>query len=211
MIENLKACGIIPVIKIAETDKADKLAEALLQGGIHCAEITFRAEKAECAIEGMLSRFPDMIVGAGTVLDLNDAKLAIKAGAKFIVSPGFDETMVNYALERNILIIPGCITPTEIQKAIGLDLKLVKFFPAEQFGGLNSIRALSAPFPQIRFLPTGGITLNNLAEYVREKSVLACGGTFMVKEELIRTSQWETICKLSSLAVGIIKSANKED
>lgn len=211
MIEEMKACGIIPVIKIAETDKAEKLAEALLKGGIHCAEITFRAEKAACAIDRMLNKFPDMIVGAGTILNLNDAKLAIKAGAKFIVSPGFDEVVVNYALERNILVIPGCITPSEIQKAIKLDLKVVKFFPAEQFGGINSIRALSAPFPQIRFLPTGGISLNNLAEYMKEKSVLACGGTFMVKEELIRASQWETIYNLSSLAVDTIKNIEKAD
>ena len=209
MKNKIKECGIIPVVKISEIDKAERLAESLLRGGINCAEITFRAERAETAIDKILNKFPDMMIGAGTVLTVFEAKLAVKAGARFIVSPGFDKEVVRYALDRDILVIPGCITPTEIQKAVKYGLDIVKFFPAEQFGGIRSIKALAAPFPNIKFVPTGGITLDNLGEYMKEYSVLACGGTFMVKEELIQKSQWETISDLSKKSIEIISEVRR--
>ncbi|SCJ75627.1 Putative KHG/KDPG aldolase [uncultured Eubacterium sp.] len=205
MKNELRESGVIPVVKISEIEKAERLAESLQKGGINCAEITFRAERAEIAISKILNRFPKMIVGAGTVLSVSGAKKAIEAGARFIVSPGFDEEIVQYSLEKGVLVIPGCITPTEIQKAIKYGLDIVKFFPAEQFGGLKSIKALAAPFPNVSFVPTGGITLDNLKEYMSEQSVLAVGGTFMVREELIQTSQWDRISQLSEKSVEIIK------
>lgn len=209
MKNKIRECGIIPVVKISEIEKAVKLAEALQRGGINCAEITFRAERAEVAMDHILNKYPDMMIGAGTVLTISEAKLAVEAGAKFMVSPGFDEEIVQYALERNVLVIPGCITPTEIQRAMRYGLDMVKFFPAEQFGGLRSIRALAGPFPNIRFVPTGGITLDNLGEYMGEPSVLACGGSFMVKEELIESCQWDAICELSKKSIEIIRKVRK--
>lgn len=207
MIETINKCGIVPVVKLTDVEKAEKLAEALRAGGINCAEITFRAPNAEIAIKKILKKYPDMIVGAGTVLDLREAELAVSAGAKFIVSPGLKEQILQYAAEQNVLAVPGCITPTEIQRALDFELEVVKFFPAEQFGGLGTIKALSAPFPQIRFMPTGGISLANLKQYLHEKAVLACGGTFMVKEELICNSQWQKITQLSREAAEVVRTA----
>lgn len=209
MIKIMEKCGIIPVVKIAEVEKSDKLVEALQKGGINCAEITFRAERAECAIDRMLNRYPDMIVGAGTVLTVKEAKLAADAGAKFIVSPGLDEEVIQYVLERDILPVPGCISPTELQRAMKLGLRIVKFFPAEAFGGIKTIKALTAPFQGIRFMPTGGISLENLTDYMKEKAVLACGGTFMVKERFIQNAEWDTITALSQDAVNIVKNIRK--
>lgn len=209
MIETIKSCGIVPVIKLSDIEKSEKLADALQNGGINCAEITFRAAGSNKVIERMLRKYPDMIVGAGTVLTLEEAELAVAAGAKFIVSPGLNEEVVEYSLKHNVLPIPGCITPTEIQKALSLGLKLVKFFPAEQFGGIKTIKALAAPFSQVTFMPTGGISLNNLKEYISEKAVSACGGTFMVKEDLITGEEWEKITEMSQKAVDIINESRK--
>ena len=195
------------MVKLAEIEKAEKLAESLRTGGINCAEITFRAPNAERVVWKIRDKYPDMIVGAGTVLNLNEAKLAISAGAEFIVSPGLNEEVLRYAAAQDVLAVPGCITPTEIQRALTYGLSLIKFFPAEQFGGLSTIKALSAPFPQIKFMPTGGISLINLKEYLEERAVLACGGTFMVKEELICNSQWQKITQLSREAAEVVRTA----
>ena len=204
MREHLQKAGIIPVIKLEETEKAARLAQALREGGINCAEVTFRAQGAENAIEAMLSAYPDMLVGAGTVLTVQEAERAAAAGAKFIVSPGFDEKIVDFALERGIFPLPGCVTPTEIQMAIRQGLSVVKFFPAVQFGGIKTISALAGPFSSIRFVPTGGVSLNNLEEYLQEKSIIACGGSFMVKEQLLKESNWDAVTELSKNAMEIV-------
>ncbi len=203
MKEELKKAKIVPVVKLEEYEKAKLLAEALRKGGINCAEITFRAKGAEKAIASITSAFPDMMVGAGTVTNMEEAEKAVKAGAKFIVSPGFDEEIVDFTLEMGMLPLPGCVTPTEIQKAMRKNLSVVKFFPAEQFGGVKTIKALAGPFQSLQFMPTGGISLNNLEEYLREKSVIACGGSFMVKDELIRENRWEEIAEISRKAMEI--------
>lgn len=203
MKEELKKAKIVPVVKLEEYEKAELLAEALRKGGINCAEITFRASGAEKAIASIISAFPDMMVGAGTVTNMEEAEKAVKAGAKFIVSPGFDEEIVDFTLEMGLLPLPGCVTPTEIQKAMRKNLSVVKFFPAEQFGGVKTIKALAGPFQSLQFMPTGGISLNNLGEYLREKSVIACGGSFMVKDELIRENRWEEITEISRKAMEI--------
>ena len=203
MKEELKKAKIVPVVKLEEYEKAELLAEALRKGGINCAEITFRASGAEKAIASITSAFPDMMVGAGTVTNMEEAEKAVKAGAKFIVSPGFDEEIVDFTLEMGLLPLPGCVTPTEIQKAMRKNLSVVKFFPAEQFGGVKTIKALAGPFQSLQFMPTGGISLDNLGEYLREKSVIACGGSFMVKDELIRENRWEEITEISRKAMEI--------
>ena len=203
MKEELKKAKIVPVVKLEEYEKAELLAEALRKGGINCAEITFRASGAEKAIASITSACPDMMVGAGTVTNMEEAEKAVKAGAKFIVSPGFDEEIVDFTLEMGLLPLPGCVTPTEIQKAMRKNLSVVKFFPAEQFGGVKTIKALAGPFQSLQFMPTGGISLNNLGEYLREKSVIACGGSFMVKDELIRENRWEEITEISRKAMEI--------
>lgn len=203
MKEELKKAKIVPVVKLEEYEKAELLAEALRKGGINCAEITFRASGVEKAIASIISAFPDMMVGAGTVTNMEEAEKAVKAGAKFIVSPGFDEEIVDFTLEMGLLPLPGCVTPTEIQKAMRKNLSVVKFFPAEQFGGVKTIKALAGPFQSLQFMPTGGISLDNLGEYLREKSVIACGGSFMVKDELIRENRWEEIAEISRKAMEI--------
>lgn len=210
MKEELRKAGIVPVIKLKELDKAVRLAEALRAGGIHCAEITFRAEGAEKVIRTMTEAFPDMLVGAGTVLSVEEAEKAAEAGAKFIVSPGFDEEVVDFALEKGLLPLPGCVTPTEIQRARKKGLSIVKFFPASQFGGIKTIKALSAPFSTLRFMPTGGISLDNLEEYLQTDCVIACGGSFMVKEQLISENRWEEITEISKKATEIAERVRGE-
>lgn len=207
MQNRLSEIGIIPVIKLEDTKDAEPLAQALYDGGLPAAEVTFRVAGAEMVIEAMSKAFPDMIVGAGTVLTLEQVQSAVDAGAKFIVSPGFDETIVSHCVNSNIPVFPGCITPTEIQMALKHGLKVVKFFPAAQYGGLETIKALAAPFSGIRFMPTGGISLKNLKEYVENKHVAACGGSFMVTEALISGKHWSEITRISSEAREIIDIA----
>ena len=193
-IEELK---VVPVVVIDDEKDAKDLAKALCDGGLPCAEVTFRTKAAKGAIEIMTKEYPDMIVGAGTVLSVEQAKEAIAAGAKFIVSPGFDDEVVDYCIENNIPVFPGCITPTEIIRAINKGLEIVKFFPAEQFGGISTIKALSAPFTGIKFMPTGGISLSNINDYLSVKSVIACGGSFMVKKDMIAAGRFDEIEKLT--------------
>lgn len=209
MIDKIYKAGIIPVIKLKEIENAEKVAESLRIGGINCAEITFRAAGAEQVIYNVLNRYPDMLVGAGTVLTIQDAKKAVNAGAKFLVSPGFDEEVVEYALEQRVFPLPGCVTPTEILKAMKYGLQAVKFFPAAQYGGIATLKALAEPISNMKFVPTGGISIDNLQEYLCEKFVLACGGTFMVKEALIENKEWDRIIKLSQNAMEIIRKVRK--
>lgn len=209
MLEAIHRCGIIPVIKLGEVEKAEALADALYTGGIDLAEVTFRAAGAEKVIERMITARPEMTVGAGTVISLEEAKRAVSAGASFIVSPGFDEEIVDFALDHQVLPLPGVVTPSEVIRAIKKGLDTVKLFPAEQYGGTKTIKALRGPFPGMRFIPTGGISLGNLKEYIETTGVVACGGSFMVKAELISENKWETIRDLSRQAREIIDAVRE--
>lgn len=172
---------VIPVVTLKdEIDVTTKIG-ALHEGGINIAEITFRNEFAPKAIEIAIKRFPNMIIGAGTVINLEQAKKAFDLGAKFIVSPGFSNEVASFCLENDLLYIPGCVTPTEIMMAVNLGITTIKFFPANVYGGLNALKALSSPFPQVRFIPTGGVELSNLEEYLSFDKVIAIGGSFMMK------------------------------
>lgn len=207
MLDRICEIGIVPVIKLNCVEDAKALAEALTAGGVPAAEVTFRAEGADSVICSMLEAFPDMLVGAGTVLNLEQAKRAVDAGAKFIVSPGIDPEIVVFALENKVIPFPGCVTPAEIQQALKFDLKVVKFFPAEQYGGLSTIKALSGPFGGLKFMPTGGISLENLGEYAAAKAVAACGGSYMVTADLLDNKKWNEVTELCRQSVEIVKKA----
>ena len=203
--EKVFSTGIVPVVVLNNVEDAVPLAKALLKGGIDFMEITFRTACAAEAISVIANEVPEMTVGAGTVISVEQAALAVKNGAKFIVSPGLDEGVVIWAKENNIPVIPGCVTPSEIMKAIGLGLKVVKFFPADVFGGIKAIKALSAPFGQIRFLPTGGVSAANLKDFIENKSIAAIGGSWVCKKDDIANHDWDKITSLSAEAVKIIK------
>ena len=197
--------GIVPVVVLNNVEDAVPLANALLKGGIDFMEITFRTECAAECIAKISKEVPEVVVGAGTVLNVEQAKLAVENGAKFIVSPGLDEETVTWAIGNNIPVIPGCVTPTEIMKAISLGLKVVKFFPADVYGGIKAIKALSAPFGQIKFLPTGAVSEANLKDFIENKSVAAIGGSWVCKKDDIANHDWDKITSLSENAVKIIK------
>lgn len=204
MLKEISKIGIVPVIKINDAEKAVPLAKALIDGGLPIAEITFRTDAAEESIRRVSEAFPEMLVGAGTVLTVEQAKRAKDAGAKFIVSPGFNPKVVSWCLENGITPTPGCTSPSEIEAALELGLKAVKFFPAEQSGGIAKIKALSAPYSGLKFIPTGGISLDNLTSYITNKKILACGGSFMVKEDYINNSEWDKITELTRKSVSVM-------
>lgn len=207
MSETLKKIGqygIVPVVVLKQAKDALPLAKALCSGGLSCAEVTFRTEAAEESIRIMTSEFPEMLVGAGTVLTTEQAGRAIDAGAKFIVSPGLNPKVVKYCIGKNIPIIPGVVTPSEMEQAIELGLRLVKFFPAEPSGGLPMIKAVSAPYTMLKFMPTGGINPQNVKEYLKCNNILACGGSWMVKNSLIEDRDFQTITALTKEAVQIV-------
>ncbi len=202
----ISSIGIVPVIKLnnPERDSAN-LGRALCAGGVPVAEITFRAEGADRAIRLMGEACPEMIIGAGTVTRTEQIDAALNAGAKFIVTPGFDAELVAYAQSKNVPIYPGCTTPSDYHAALKFGLELIKFFPAEQSGGLAKIKAMSAPFPQFKVMPTGGISLKNLKEYISAPVIAACGGSYMVTAELIDGQKWDEITRLCKESVNIIK------
>lgn len=199
--------GIVPVVVLNNVEDAVPLAKALLKGGIDFMEITFRTECAADAISVIAKEVPEMTVGAGTVINLEQAERAVENGAKFIVSPGLDAGVVVWAQERDIPVIPGCVTPTEIMKAINLGLKVVKFFPADVYGGIKAIKALSAPFGQVKFLPTGGVSEANLKDFIGNSSVAAVGGSWVCKKDDISNHDWDKITALAAGAVKIIKES----
>jgi len=201
ILNEISNIGIIPVIKINDAAKAAPLAKALIDGGLNAAEVTFRTAAAEDAIRAIANAYPDMLVGAGTVLTIEQAQRALDAGAKFIVSPGFNPKVVKWCLDNGVTPLPGCTTPSEIEQALELGLKVVKFFPAEQSGGLAKINAMSAPYGDVKFMPTGGVSLDNVNEYLANKKILACGGSFMVKESYIDNDNWDEITKLTKQSV----------
>ena len=204
-LQKLEQFGIVPVVVLDDAADAAPLAKALCDGGLACAEVTFRTAAAEESIRIMTTEYPDMVVGAGTVLTTDQVDRAIAAGAKFIVSPGLDPKIVTYCIEKNIPITPGVVTPSEIAKAIELGLDVVKFFPAEPAGGLKMIKAVAAPYTTLKFMPTGGINLGNVEEYLKYDRILACGGSWMVKGDLVSAGKFDEIEKMTKDAAELVK------
>ena len=197
--------GIVPVVVLNKVADAVPLADALIKGGLPCAEVTFRTDAAEESIREIAKKFPEMFVGAGTVLTTEQVDRAIGAGAKFIVSPGFNPKVVEYCIKNNYPICPGIMTPTELEMALGFGLDVVKFFPAENAGGLKMIKAMSAPYTMMKFMPTGGINATNVRDYLACDKILACGGSWMVKGDLISAGKFDEIEKLTAEAAAIVK------
>ena len=200
LYEKIRGFSILPVVKVKNADDSEPLADALCAGNLPCAEITFRTDACPEVIRRMKGHRPEMLIGAGTVLKKDQVDQAIEAGAEFIVSPGCNPSIVSYCLEQGIPIIPGCATPSEIELAMQLGIFCVKFFPAEAFGGVKMIQALSAPYPDIRFLPTGGIRPENLQQYLELTPVLACGGSWIASEGLLEQGAFDQITQLAKNA-----------
>jgi len=221
VLEKLGIIGIVPVIKIDDVEKAVPLARALAAGGIPCVEITFRTAQGEEAIRRISKEAPEMLTGAGTVLTTEQVDKAINAGAKFVVSPGLNPKVVSYCIQKGIPVTPGCANPSDIEQALEFGLEVVKFFPAEQAGGLEYIKAISAPYHDLKFMPTGGINATNIAKYISFEKTLACGSSWMATADLINAGDFERITALSKEAVlGMlgfsvshigINSGNEED
>lgn len=206
--KRISGIGVVPVIKLNHPVRdAAPLSDALCAGGVPVAEITFRAAGAADAIRIMTERHPEMLVGAGTVLSEAQVDETIAAGGKFVVTPGLDIDLVKYCQEKGIPVFPGCTTPTDYHAAYRLGLEVLKFFPAEQSGGLAKIKAMSAPFPMFKIMPTGGVSLKNLAEYAASPVICACGGSYMVTADLIDHGRWEEITALCRKSVEIVKEA----
>ena len=201
IMQELYSIGLIPVIKIEDPADAVPLAKALIDGGLPAAEITFRTKCAAEAIKNITDAYPDMLVGAGTVLTTEQVDAAIAAGSKFLVSPGLNPKVTAYALSKGIPMLPGCSNPSDIEAALELGLKTVKFFPAEAAGGLPMLKAMAAPYGQLTFMPTGGINAENLLEYLKFNKIVACGGSFMVKDDLVKAKKWDEITALTKNAV----------
>ena len=198
--------AVVPVVVLNDADDAVPLADALIKGGLPCAEVTFRTDAAEESIRRICESFPDMLVGAGTVLTTKQVERAYKAGAKFIVSPGFDPEIIDYCISIGLPVLPGCITPSEIAQAVKRGLKVVKFFPAEQSGGVAMIKAMAAPYSMVKFMPTGGISTKNLADYLSCDKILCCGGSWMVKEDLIKSGSFDKITDMTREATALASS-----
>ena len=208
MEKRISEIGVVPVIKLNHPERdAIPLAKALIAGGVPVAEVTFRAAGAAIAIKAMRDNFPEMLVGAGTVLTTSQVDEAMAAGAQFIVTPGMDPDIVAYCQKVGIQIFPGCTTPTDYHTAYKFGLEVLKFFPAEQSGGIAKIKAMSAPFPMFKIMPTGGISLKNLADYVKNPVIAACGGSYMVTADLIDNGKWDEITDLCKQSVEIVKAA----
>ena len=191
---------VVPVVVLNDVKDAAPLAKALVEGGLPCAEVTFRTDAAAESIRIMAEAYPDMLVGAGTVLTTEQVDRAVEAGAKFIVSPGFDPEIVDYCIGKNVPVFPGCISPSEVAQAVKRGLKIVKFFPAEQAGGLTMIKAMAAPYNMLKFMPTGGINTKNLKEYLACDKILCCGGSWMVKGDMVEAGEFDKIQKLTEEA-----------
>lgn len=204
LLEQIAAKKIVPVVKLNRSEDALPLAQALIEGGLPVAEVTFRTDAAEASIREM-AKLPEMLVGAGTVTNTEQAKRALDAGASFLVTPGFSSKVTEFALEHKLPVLPGISTPTELMMAMEYGLPVVKFFPAVQYGGLATIKALAAPFPSIRFMPTGGINASNVKEYLAYDRIIACGGSWMVKENFIKAGDFASITKLTKEAVELVK------
>jgi 2-dehydro-3-deoxyphosphogluconate aldolase/(4S)-4-hydroxy-2-oxoglutarate aldolase len=205
VLERLGELALIPVVKIEDAQDSIELGNALINAGLPCAEITFRTDAAEAAIQSLTSTFPDMLVGAGTVLTIDQAKKAVGAGAQFIVAPGFSPRIVDWCLEHKVAVTPGVATPTEIEMALDKGLNIVKFFPAEAIGGIATLKAIAAPYSGVKFIPTGGINPTNLADYLVLPMVHACGGSWMVQANLITNREFDKITSITQDAVSIVQ------
>jgi len=205
VFDRIRGCGVLPVVTVDRPDDAARVGEALLAGGLSCAEITFRADAAPAAISAMSSRYPEMLVGAGTVLTVEQAHRAAEAGARFVVSPGYDDDVVDWCRSHAVPVLPGVMTPTEVSRAQRADIDWVKFFPAEPAGGMTTLTALSGVFGNVVFVPTGGIDASNLADYLRLPAVAACGGSWLVSRQLIAGGDFRLIERLTAEAVGIVR------
>jgi 2-dehydro-3-deoxyphosphogluconate aldolase/(4S)-4-hydroxy-2-oxoglutarate aldolase len=204
VLEQIGLHGLVPVVVINDAAHAVPLSEALLRGGLSCIEVTFRTSAAPAAIGTIAKRFPKMLLGAGTVLTIDQVKQAVDLGSRYIVSPGLNRKVVEYCLEHDIPVTPGVATPTEIEAALDLGLEVVKFFPAEAMGGLPYLKAIAAPYKKLRFIPTGGIDETNLLSYLKFPQVFACGGSWMVKPELIAAGKFDDIRALTGQAVNLM-------
>lgn len=205
ILRQIGLTGIVPVVVLNKAADAVPLAESLVRGGLPCAEVTFRTDAAEESIRAIAKNFPQMLVGAGTVLTTEQVDRALDAGAKFIVSPGLNPKVVEHCMKKGVPITPGIMTPTELEVALGFGLDVVKFFPAENAGGLKMIKAMSAPYTMMRFMPTGGITAANVREYLACDKILACGGSWMVKSDLVSAGNFAEIERLSREASAIVR------
>lgn len=201
ILHQIEKIGIVPVVVLEDAGKAVRAADALRKGGINCAEVTFRTAAAEASIRNISEAFPDMLLGAGTVLSTLQVDAAINAGARFIVTPGYNPEVVNYCVSKNIPIVPGCMDTNSIEMALSAGLDTVKFFPAEQAGGIKMLKALAGPYVNLKFMPTGGINKDNLNEYLSFKKVVACGGSWMIKKELIEEERYGEIERLANEAI----------
>jgi len=204
ILERIGELGIVPVVKIEKAEDALPLGRALIDGGLPIAEITFRTSAAEDSIKTLTKELPNLLVGAGTVLTIEQVKKAVSAGAQFIVSPGFNPKVVDYCIENDIPVTPGINNPTQIEMALERGIEVVKFFPAEASGGLPLLKSMSAPYNNIKFIPTGGINQNNLCSYLSENKVLACGGSWMVKASLISSDNFDEITRFTKEAISIM-------
>ena len=209
LAEKFQKFGVVPVVVLEDTKDAAPLAKALVEGGLPCAEVTFRTEAAEASISLMAEQYPEMLIGAGTVLTKEQVDAAVKAGAKFIVSPGFDPEIVDYCLEKEIPVLPGCISPSEVAQAVKRGLNIVKFFPAEAAGGLAMIKAMAAPYTSLKFMPTGGINAQNLEEYLSCDKILCCGGSWMVKGDLVKAGEFDKIREMTKEARQLVDAIRK--
>ena len=205
VLERLGKIGIVPVLVLEDAKDAYNLGRALMEGGLPCAEVTFRTEAAEESIRILSRTYPEMLLGAGTVLTIEQVDRAVKAGASFIVSPGTNPEVVEYCVKKNIPIVPGTCTPSNVETCLEYGLELVKFFPAEPCGGLDFIKAIAAPYTGVKFMPTGGINAGNVKEYLKYDRILACGGSWMVKKDLIKAGDFDTIKELTQEAAAIVK------
>jgi 2-dehydro-3-deoxyphosphogluconate aldolase/(4S)-4-hydroxy-2-oxoglutarate aldolase len=207
LLRKFQELGIVPVVVLDNAKDAEPLAKALCEGGLPCAEVTFRTDAAEESIRIMAQKFPHMLVGAGTVLTIDQVDRAVAAGAKFIVSPGLNPKVVKYCVEKNIPITPGVQTPSEIEQALEFGLDVVKFFPAEPAGGLKMIKALAGPYVNLKFIPTGGISTKNAPEYLAYDKILAVGGSWVASKDLINAGKFDEIEKITKESVAMVKAA----
>lgn len=203
---SLRAFGVVPVVSLADVTAAVPMAQALLAGGLPCAEITFRTDAAAASIETLRIRFPELVVGAGTVLSTGQVDTAISAGAMFVVAPGFNPAVVDHCLARGVPVIPGVVTPSEIEQALGRNLRLVKYFPAEASGGVRYLRAVAGPYPMMRFVPTGGVRIDNLADYIALPNVAACGGTWICPSDALVSGRFGVVEVLAREAVDRVRA-----
>jgi 2-dehydro-3-deoxyphosphogluconate aldolase/(4S)-4-hydroxy-2-oxoglutarate aldolase len=209
IIDRMRQMGVIPVVSIPRLEHALPLAESLLEGGLPCAEVTFRTAAAAESMMEIRARFPEIFLGAGTVLAIEQAETAINSGAQFIVSPGTNPAVVDYCLSKGVPIFPGVCTPTEIETALAKGVDVLKFFPAEPMGGIGLLKAICAPYRQVRFIPTGGIDQKNLGQYLALTEVVACGGSWMVKPELMNAGEFDRIRQLVKEAVALVDELRK--